>query len=172
MKQLSTLALLIAVLAGFSLAQVKQTDNTLELAEGETGQKAVIADVEWLTGSWTGTGLGGVSDEVWSGPRGGVMVGHYRLVKDDKPAFYEIMMIVEQEGTLVLRLKHFHANFVGWEEKDKTVDYKFVKKDGRRMYFGGLTFEREGDKGLKVYLALRQKDGTLREEIFRMQRSN
>lgn len=150
----------------------QKTANTIKLADGEVSKKAVIADLEWLTGAWTGTGLGGLSEEVWGTPRNGVMVGHYSLVKDGKPVFYEMMMLVEQEGTLVLRLKHFHPNFVGWEEKDKTVDFRFVKKDGKRMYFSGLTFERDGDKGLNIYLALRHRDGTLREETFRLKRAN
>lgn len=151
-------------------AQTKQTDNTIKLDEGKTGEAATVADIAWLAGNWNGTGLGGVSEEIWSKPSGGVMMGTYRLIKDGKPIFYEMMWMVENEGTIALRLKHFHANLVGWEEKDKTVDFKFVKKEGNRFYFSGLTFERKGGKELNIFLALRQKDGTVKEEIFTMKR--
>ena len=149
-------------------AQVKNTENTLKLADGRKGEKAVIADMAWLAGSWSGEGLGGVSEEVWGPPAGGVMVGTYRLIKKGKPVFYEMCWMLETEGTLVLRLKHFDPDLTGWEEKDKTVDFKFVKKDGNRAYFSGLTFERAGAGELRIYLAMKQKDGTLREELFTM----
>jgi hypothetical protein len=47
--------------------------------------------------------------------------------------------------------------------KDKTV-----KNEGCRMYFQGLTWELAGPSGLNVYLAIEnQKDGSVREEIFK-----
>jgi len=98
------------------------------------------------------------------------MVGTYRLVKDGKPVFYEMMWLLENEGTLILRLKHFNPDLTGWEEKDKSVDFKFVKKDVKRLYFSGLTFEQASKNELNIFLALRQRDGSLKEEAFRMKR--
>lgn len=170
MKISVNVAILVFVLLVPGFAQEKNTENTVKLSEGQTGEKATIADMEWLAGGWTGTGLGGVSEEIWSKPSGGIMMGAYRLIKGDKPVFYEMMLLMEREGTLVLRLKHFNPEFVGWEEKDKSVDFKFVKKDGNRAFFSGLTFEQAGKSDLNIYLALRQKDGTLKEEVFRMKR--
>jgi hypothetical protein len=152
-------------------AQVKNTENTLKLADGQTGEKAVIGDMAWLAGSWSGEGLGGISEEMWSSPAGRAMVGTYRLIKGGKPVFYEMCWMLETESTLVLRLKHFNADLTGWEEKDKTVDFRFVKKDGNRSYFSGLTFDRADSNELRIYLALRQKDGTVKEELFRMRKS-
>ena len=166
------LLLLVLIILPISLsAQTKNTENTVKLAEGQTGEKATINDIAWLAGNWNGTGLGGVSEEVWSKPNGGIMMGSYRLIIGGKPIFYEMMWMMEREGTLILRLKHFSPELVGWEEKDKTVDFRYVNKVGDRMNFSGLTFERVGDKGLNIYLALRQKDGTLKEEKFVMTRS-
>ena len=160
------------ILPGWANAQIKNTANTLKLAEGQLGEAATVTDMSGLSGSWTGTGLGGVSEEVWSKPANGVMMGMYRLIKEDKPVFYEMLWLAEENGTLILRLKHFHANLVGWEEKDKTVDFKFVKKEGKRVYFSGLTFDFANEKELTIYLALRMKDGSLREEVFKMKRNN
>ncbi len=171
MKTIFLLFVLIVPFEDVCFAQTTRTENTVKLDEGKTGQKATIADAAWLAGSWSGTGLGGISEEVWSKPAGGIMMGAYRLIKDEKPVFYEMMLLLETEDTLVLRLKHFHPNFVGWEEKDKSVDFKFVKKDGDRIYFSGLTFEKAG-KDLKIFLAFGQKDGTAREEVFNMKRVN
>jgi hypothetical protein len=169
MKYLLTVAATLFVLFVPNYAQVKNTENTLKLGEGSS-EKATIADAAWLAGSWRGAGLGGSSEETWSQPDAGVMVGTYRLIKDGKPVFYEMMWLLETEGTLILRLKHFNPDLTGWEEKDKSVDFKFVKKDGKYLYFSGLTFERASKDELNIYLALRQRDGTLKEETFRMKR--
>ena len=76
---------------------------------------ATIAAAAWLEGHWLGDGLGGVSEEVWSPPRGGVMMGMYRSLKQDKASFYEFLMLVEENGTLVMKLKHFNPDFSGWD---------------------------------------------------------
>lgn len=170
MKSLIVTITLLFVLGVPATAQTKSTENTLKLADGEAGGRATIADMAWLAGAWTGEGLGGVSEEMWSRPAGGAMVGTYRLIKDGKPVFYEICWIVEQGGTIALRLKHFNADLTGWEEKDKTVDFRFIKKDGTRVYFSGLTFERVGSSELNIYLAIKQNDGSVKESVFKMKR--
>ena len=171
MKYLVAVTAVLFILFVPNFAQVKNIENTLKLVEGQASEKATIADAAWLAGSWRGTGLGGFSEETWSQPEASVMVGTYRLVKDGKPIFYEMMWLLEIEGVIVLRLKHFNPDLTGWEEKDKTVDFKFVKKDGKRLYFSGLTFEQASKDELNIYLALRQRDGTPKEEAFRMKRA-
>lgn len=170
MKYVLSAAALVFIIVLPNFAQVKNSENTLKLAEGRSSEKATIADAAWIAGSWRGAGLGGFSEETWSSPEGGIMVGTYRLVKDGKPVFYEMMWLLETEGTIILRLKHFSPELVGWEEKDKSVDFKFVKKDGKRLYFSGLTFEQAAKDELNIYLALRQQDGSQEEEVFRMKR--
>lgn len=170
MKVLLSIISTVLVLAIPGFAQVKNTENTLKLSDGQASEKATIADAAWLAGSWRGTGLGGISDETWSRPESGVIVGTYRLFKDGKPVFYEMMWLLEVDESLILRLKHFNPDLSGWEEKDKTVDFKFIKKDANRLYFSGLTYEQASKNELNIYLALRQRDGTLKEEVFRMKR--
>jgi hypothetical protein len=75
------------VMCGASLvaparAQEKQTEHTLKLAAGTKSPPATIADMKWLAGRWVGEALGGVSEEIWSAPNGGSMVGVYREEKD------------------------------------------------------------------------------------------
>jgi Domain of unknown function (DUF6265) len=170
MKAFFAVLPILFVLCFPAFAQVKSTENTLKLTEGQTAGKSTLADMDWIAGYWVGEGLGGISEEMWSKPAGGAMTGTYRLIKDGKPVFYEMCWLVEHEGTISLRLKHFNPDLTGWEEKDKTVDFRFIKKDGSRVYFTGLTFERHGNTELNIYLALRQKDGTVKEEVFRMRR--
>ena len=47
------------------------TANTLRLSPDQKSPAATIADMEWYAGRWTGSGLGGLNEEVWSPPRDG-----------------------------------------------------------------------------------------------------
>ena len=134
------------------------------LAASET-PKATLADMSWLTGHWTGTALGGFVEEIWSEPRGGAMMGMFRLVKGDTPVFYELLHVVEVDGSLAIRLKHFNRDLTGWEEKAEVREFKLVAiKDGA-YHFEGMSFHPTADT-LKVVLSIGQKDGSVREETF------
>jgi hypothetical protein len=63
--------------------------------------RATIAQVAWLAGSWAG-GDGPVqSEESWTPPGGGAMLGMSRTVKGDRMAAFEFLRIVERDNTLV-----------------------------------------------------------------------
>ena len=142
-----------------------QTPNTIRLAADAPRPKAQIADLAWLAGRWVGEGLGGTMDEVWSEPAGGAMVGYFRLVRDGKPVFYEIMTLLESENSLEMRLKHVNPDMTGWEEKTGYVTFRLVRQDATGAYFEGLTFKRDGPDRIDGYIALRDRaSGTVREE--------
>jgi hypothetical protein len=169
-------ALAIAILLGVSAAVVsaqvpedRQTPNTLRLTPGAQQPAATLADMAWLVGRWKGTGLGGVSEEIWADPVGGVMMGMYRLVINGKPSFYEFMHLSEEQGSLVLKLKHFNPDLTAWEEKDGSVTFPLVKLGAKEAFFSGLTFRPVSDDRLEIYLALRQGE-QVREERFDLQR--
>jgi hypothetical protein len=98
------------------------------------------------------------------------MMGMYRLVRDSKVVFYELLTLVQDGGSLVLRLKHFNPDLTGWEEKQKTVDFRLVARGEGIVQFEGMSFHREGDAKLTVYLAIEGADGALHEEAFRYAR--
>lgn len=159
------LALSMFAAAGPAAQAAGSTANTLTLAEGAPRPAATIADLAWLAGRWAGEGLGGALDEVWSEPAGGAMVGYFRLVAKGKPVLYEIMTLLEHEGSVELRLKHVNPDMTGWEEQNGYVTFKLVKQDATGAYFEGLSFRRVSDDEMVGYIALRNRtDGTVREE--------
>jgi hypothetical protein len=164
-------ALVLLLIASNSQAQEAMTANTLRLSPDQKSPAATIADMEWYAGRWTGAGLGGLNEEVWSPPRDGTMMGMYRMIKDGKPVFYELLLITEENGSLAIKLKHFHADLRGWEERDASVRFPLVAKRDGRIYFDGMTFERSGADKVKVYLAIEQKDGKVHEETFEYSRA-
>jgi hypothetical protein len=127
--------------------------------------------VAWLAGHWVGPALGGEAEEIWSPPKAGSMMGMYRLVRGDKVIFYELLTLAQEGGSLVLRLKHFNPDLTGWEEKQKTVDFRLVGLGEGVVQFEGMSLHREGDGKLTVYLAIEGKDGAQREEVFRYARA-
>jgi hypothetical protein len=127
--------------------------------------------MRWFIGTWTGTGLGGTTDETWTAPIAGAMLGTFRLVKEEKPVFYEFLTLVEHEGSLVLRLKHFNPDLTGWEEKADSIKFRLLKVGPDEIAFDGLTMRREGADTLRIFLAIRSRaDGSIREEMFLMSR--
>jgi catechol 2,3-dioxygenase-like lactoylglutathione lyase family enzyme len=146
--------------------QEKITEHTLKLGPGAKSPPATLADMAWLTGRWVGPALGGEAEEIWSPPRAGSMMGMYRLVRDGKPVFYEFQTLVEVRGSLILRLKHFNPDLIGWEEKQKTIEFPLVGLQGGIIQFEGMSFHRQGDARLTVYLAIEGKDGAVHEEAF------
>jgi hypothetical protein len=164
-------ALVLLLIASNTQAEEAMTANTLRLSPDQKSPAATIADMEWYAGRWTGSGLGGLNEEIWSPPRDGTMMGMYRMIKDGKPVFYELLLITEENGSLAIKLKHFHPDLRGWEERDASVRFPLVAKRDGRIYFDGMTFERIGADRVKVYLAIEHKDGRVREETFEYSRT-
>ncbi len=140
--------------------------NTLRLGDAEPG-RGTIADVAWLSGAWAGEGLGGWAEEIWGQAVGDRMYGTFTLRKNDALVFSEHMVIVEEQGSLVLKVKHFTPEFSAWEEKDDFTAFKLVRLGENEAYFSGLTLRREGNDGLKIYLVLKQGEERT-EHVFDM----
>jgi hypothetical protein len=155
----------------------ERTPNTVALPADAARPKATLDAVAWLAGgAWRGEGLGGVSEEIWGAPAGGQMMGMFRQLKrgaDGREAlvFYEFLTFVEQDGSIVLKLKHFNPDLTGWEEKERFVTFRLARVTPDAVFFDGLTFRREGPDRLSIFLALRDANaGTTTEAAFKLTR--
>ena len=146
-------------------AQSPLTEHTLALDRDSVVAAAKITDAAWLTGHWEGEGLGGVVEEIWNEPRGGAMLGSFRLIRDDQPVFYELCLLIEEQGTLIYKVKHFHPDLTAWENKDELTAFDLVRVEPGALYFHGLTV-RKTDDGCRLFLAVRQADGNHEEAEF------
>lgn len=144
--------------------------NIRRLEDGRAMPAARIDDVAWIAGHWTGEAFGGVAEEIWSPPLGQAMMCMYKMVKDGAVVFYEFVLIVEEGDSLMLRLKHFDAQFCGWEEKDVSLEFPLVALTPNEAFFDGLTFRRVGDDRLEAYVLLKRKDGEPEEAGFQYTR--
>lgn len=157
---------LLSILATVALAanaQSPRTEHTFQL-DGDTRPPATLEDVAWLVGSWEGEAFGERFEEVWNPASGGSMVGMFKLMSGEDVGFYELMLLVEEEGSLSLKVKHFNPDFSAWEEKKDYVDFKLVKVGPDAAHFSGLSFYRRGNDAIDGYIVMRASDGTIREE--------
>jgi hypothetical protein len=77
--------------------------KTLLLLLALSAQPAALVkvdDLSWMSGHWTSTKDGLVMEEVWTEPRGGVMLGLHRDAKGAKASF-EFLRITETNGAIV-----------------------------------------------------------------------
>lgn len=148
-----------------SFSSLAQREHTLVLGAG-ISPPATLNDMAWIAGHWRGEAFGGQTEEIWSPPLGGSMMCVFRLITDNQVSFYEIVTLAEEKNSLIIRLKHFHRDLKGWEEKDKTVDFPLVKMGENRAYFDGMTFEQVGADQLNVYVMIGNA-GEEKEVLFR-----
>jgi hypothetical protein len=105
---------------------------------------ARLEDLAWLEGFWSGQVNGDEVDEVWTGTSAGAMMGMFRSVREGKLRFYEFMTIAADSEQTELKIKHFDAALVGWEEKDDAVRFVLTESTGKRAVF----YQSSGNKQL------------------------
>ena len=137
------------------------------IADSDSNNSSIkIEDSAWLAGHWIGDGFGGTSEEVWTKPVNGVMMGMFRLHdKDGKLVFYEFLTI-DEKG---LTLKHFHPDMKGWETKDEVVTFNMVEAPPGKIILKGLSFEKQSETEMHISLSIRRGDA-IETEVFHMKR--
>lgn len=159
------LVTLLGMSASNAAGQSLRTQHTYELDDPGNRPTATLDDVAWLTGSWSGEAFGGSFEEVWNPPSGGSMVGMFKTLNGNSVGFYELMLLVEEEGSLSLKVKHFNADFSAWEKQEEFVNFRFVSADDHAIYFSGLSFYRIGNDEMHGYVALQQGNDVREEKI-------
>ena len=100
---------------------------------------ATPADLSWLTGSWHGRQGSETIEEHWSDVNGRSLMAMFRWLKEDKVWFYELMVIEQEEdGRVMLRVKHFYPGLKGWEEKDDSAEFLLVQLQEQKAIFRQL----------------------------------
>ena len=154
--QAASLLVFIAVvfLGAAAEGQSRNTEHTLKLDDPGHQPTASFDDIDWMVGSWEGEGFGGAFEEDWMPPSAGTMTGVFKLMHDGRPSMYEFMLIVEENDSLAVQLKHFDSDFGAWEEKSEFVSFPLVKLTEDAAYFDGLTYRRLNDDRLAVHVSV------------------
>jgi hypothetical protein len=117
-----------------------------------------VADLAWMAGHWTGGEEGQLSEEVWTEPSGDCMLGMWRYVAGGRLKVYESLALVADGDGVVMRLRHFNPDGVGWEEKERPLNLRLVRNAEREAAFEGpgrkdaetvrITYRRTGTDSL------------------------
>nr|WP_240048880.1 DUF6265 family protein [Parerythrobacter lutipelagi] len=168
MRAIFGLLAIMTVCMGAPLA----AQETRVAEEGFVSPHATIEQMDWLVGQWVGTGIGGApAMESWLPPSGGTMVGTFvQETGEGDIRFTEHLYLMEQEGTLVLRLKHFNADLTGWEEKDGMLTFRLIAVEECAAYFHALTLRCDGENGLVAAVRMKSDKPEPQELLFRFQR--
>jgi len=125
-----------------------------------------IENYAWIAGHWIGDGFGGTSEELWSPPRNGVMMGVFRHHdKDGKLVFYEFLTI-DSSG---MKLKHFNADMTAWETKEDMLHFEMIEALPDKLVMKGLILEKISENEMDISLSMTQ-DGEKVIEVFHMKR--
>jgi len=147
------------------IAAEPATEHTFRLQEGESRPAATLEDAAFLVGSWQGTAFGKQFEETWNAASQGSMVGMFKLFDDAGVQFYELMLLTVEDGSLSLKVKHFTADFIAWEDKPDFVNFKLVKKDPDALHFSGLSFyQRDADR-FDGYIVMRNGEEITEHEM-------
>ena len=166
LKSVKLAVIFILCLSFSCFSQTKVSEHILTSDSLAVAPKATISDVAWIAGLWKGEAFGGVTEENWSAPSNGSMMAAFKVTVNNKVLFYELEIIRELEGSLILQLKHFNSDLKGWETKDETIDFPLVKVTKNTVYFDGMTFDKISENEMNVYVLMHAKDGTTSEMKF------
>ncbi|WP_144603354.1 DUF6265 family protein [Algoriphagus algorifonticola] len=140
----------------FSAQSFSQEVKTLSLDENPG--KGKVSELDWLSGYWLGTGLGGECEEVWLPQKDGQMMGTFRFWNNGKLQFTEFFQLVEVGDSFTLKLKHYGADLSPWEENEEWTEFRLIEVGENKVWLDGLTMERVGDQ-MSVWVLMRSKNG-------------
>ncbi len=148
-----------------AMAVEPQTEHTFRLSDQESRPQATLEDARWLVGSWEGTAFGQKFEEVWNPPSADSMVGMFKLFSDEGVAFYELLLLTVEEGTLSLKVKHFNADFTAWEEKADFINFRLVKIEPNALHFGGISFYRRSNDQIDGYIVMKNNESVSEHKL-------
>lgn len=158
--------LIVTLISLLSFSGLTFADGNIKhLEKGQSSPPASIQQVSWIAGQWKGKAFGAYVEENWSEPQGKSMMASFRMVSDGQVKFYELEIIREVNGSLILELKHFSNELKGWETKDETVAFPLVEITENAVYFDGMTFKNIGKNEMHVFVDI-ENNGKHTEAAF------
>lgn len=159
--------------AGLMIAGPLAAQETRVEGPEFTSPPAYIQQLGWLEGLWQGEGIEGApATESWLPPTGSTMIGTFvQQTAEGGIKFTEHMQIMEEGGSLVLKLKHFNPDLTGWEDKDGMVTFRLLALEHCAAHFSALTLRCDGPDKLVVAVRMKSDGPEPAELLFRFDRA-
>jgi hypothetical protein len=133
-----SIGLAIAVIAlatfGFTAAPALAADDAVP---------AKITDLAWMSGDWSGPMQNGTLEEHWIQPTAKSMAALVRATAGDATGMIELIVIEEENGTLVLRVQQFNP---GWKPRSPAPQVMNLAESAPNK----VVFASTGEGGLKT----------------------
>jgi len=124
---------------------------TVLAAAGIAAAPPSLEQLSWMAGSWAGEERGVEMEEVWTEPKGGLMLGVHRDVSGGKAVFFEYLRIeVTPEGIV----------YTASPRGGKATSFRLVGSGGSRVVFENP--EHDFPKRILYWLG---EDGSLHARI-------
>ncbi len=142
-------------------------------------KSAKLIDFSWMEGKWQGKLGEALCEEEFTAPKAGAILNMMRLTQDGKVLTYGNAMLVELDGGLDLRLRHFNAKLEAVETGQPTI-LKLMKYDGARAEFENFVHSapkrtiitKKSNDEMEVYSEIIGKDGKTTIHQLTMRRVN
>lgn len=167
-RSIIAVATVVLVLTALSAT----ASNTQGFKTGYSHEQAdtPLKALSFLTGTWQGRmGQDDFVEEVWSEAKGGAMMGMFRwLNAEGRPRMYEILTITSDGADVFLRLRHFSAEMIAWEERDAPIVLKMRGAEQGRAEFvnmneaaalSRIVFFSAEDDGLGIDVLFKEESG-------------
>lgn len=107
-------------------------------------QAPALGDCAFLAGAWKGSIGEDRAEEHWSAPDGTSILGMFRWVNaDGTPGVFEILTITQEEGGVVLRLRHMDAKLQPWPSETVPMTLKLAEATSGKAVFRAVEAEKK-----------------------------
>jgi hypothetical protein len=152
------------------------TIGVATIGDGQHAHSGVLQPLGFLSGRWVSQTPTELQEETWTPVRGDSMTGTFRIVEHGRAVFYEFWAVEVEDNRPVLKLKHFNADLVGWEEKNASTRMPLVSSAENDAVFA----EPDGSVSLHYHLAGKKltctvhhvKNGKVSDETFTLMRAS
>jgi hypothetical protein len=142
-----TLILGLITLMASAMSQISLADGHLQ------SEKTSIANLSWMTGSWSGAMGPATLEENWTQAKSGTIASLVRLTTPEGTGMVEIVNIQEMDGTLVLHLQQWGPGFTALAPAQKMLLDRSGEHTVKAASPGGLkqlTYSRPADNEFEV----------------------
>lgn len=120
--------------------------------------------LDWLAGTWSRQEGATFSQEVWTAPHEGVMLGTFRLQEGSEVKFLELSTITAVGDAAVLRMRHHDVLLQPWADESSAATFVATELGKDRAVFHSDTdkasqieFVRKGKTELLIRLIWRDQ---------------
>ncbi len=119
------------------------------IGDGQPPTASALQPLRFLSGRWVSDTPSELQEEIWTPVSGDSMIGSFRIVQRGRPVFYEFWVVEVDGHRPLLKLKHFNAGLVGWEEKNISTKMLLIAAAENDAVFA----EADGSVSLHYHLA-------------------